>query len=88
MKLKEGHLVFELTDPELLRAWDMAINEVNSKAKKPEHTEGQFLARCWSDGIFRALLSSGYSICLKKNNTEIVLSPGSSSVYSSSSIVK
>ncbi len=59
-----------LTSQEAFIAREIALDEIRG-AKHPHDTH--FIARCWFKALVLSLKKSGYSVCLKKENLEIIL---------------
>jgi hypothetical protein len=58
-------LNMKLTDIQLLRIWEMSMDEIQKTIKDPHQTPGMYLAKCWTNGLIRALKKEGKELCFK-----------------------
>jgi hypothetical protein len=59
-----------LSKDDLLFAETIAHNLFLQRGKHPH--DNNFASRCWLTGLMQAFKRSGYVVCLKKKDTEIV----------------
>jgi hypothetical protein len=43
----------------------MSMDEIQNTIKDPHETHGMYMARCWINGLERALKKEGKELCLK-----------------------
>lgn len=55
----------------LFKAWEFALGKYASTMKKPHEDNNIFMATLWANGIFQALKSEGYTVCVSKDGKEI-----------------
>ena len=65
----------DLNEKELSKVWEMALDQLNKTIRNPRESNNTYMARCWTEGVIRALISSGYKVCISKDGKEILSQP-------------
>lgn len=61
----------DLPERALFKVWEYSVEEINNSIKQPREDNNIYMARVWSQGLFKALKSLGFDICISKDGKEV-----------------
>lgn len=63
--------MLDLTHKEAMGVWEHALEEIHSTIRNPNEMDKVYLARCWTEGLLKALKAGGFKVCIEKESRQV-----------------